>query len=374
MNFGAKRQELRLDDFQALSLFLKDVYSTTDPNQLPAVILKGIHQLIPGEHLGYNEINSRTNDTYCILHPFIPEVISNIPALEQHFTEHPVLENHRKYGNLNAQKITDFLSQCQFRQLGIYQDFYRNLDTEYQLSFFLTADRSKTTIGVAINRKNSDFTERDRTIAELLRPHLIQARQNALAFANLTSHEKCGGESLEQVNTALIVVDHDGKILLGSNRSSLMLIRYFPGFTFQSKGLPVPLYLWMIDCQNRLKAGSISDHPLPVFTQQISRTQLVASFYPTKEDECRIVLKEMKCGKESSLKMEQKLTQRELEIMHWVVEGKTNVEIGLLLERSPRTVDKHLEHIFAKLMVPTRGAAIREFLKLNSNFTTTLQQ
>jgi DNA-binding response OmpR family regulator len=52
-----------------------------------------------------------------------------------------------------------------------------------------------------------------------------------------------------------------------------------------------------------------------------------------------------------------KLTQREAEVLHWVALGKTNVEVGAVLDMSPRTVNKHLEHIFQKLNVETRTAA-----------------
>ncbi|WP_420465331.1 response regulator [Panacagrimonas sp.] len=52
-----------------------------------------------------------------------------------------------------------------------------------------------------------------------------------------------------------------------------------------------------------------------------------------------------------------KLTQREAEVLHWVALGKTNTEVGAVLEMSPRTVNKHLEHIFQKLSVETRTAA-----------------
>lgn len=51
------------------------------------------------------------------------------------------------------------------------------------------------------------------------------------------------------------------------------------------------------------------------------------------------------------------LTQRETDVLRWVVVGKTNAEIGFLLNISPRTVQKHLEHIFGKLGVETRTAA-----------------
>lgn len=51
------------------------------------------------------------------------------------------------------------------------------------------------------------------------------------------------------------------------------------------------------------------------------------------------------------------LTRREAEVLAWVAQGKTNAEIGMILGTSPRTVEKHLEHIYQKLGVETRTAA-----------------
>ena len=52
------------------------------------------------------------------------------------------------------------------------------------------------------------------------------------------------------------------------------------------------------------------------------------------------------------------LTHRENEILGWVARGKTNREIAALLVVSPHTVRKHLEHVFKKLQVHTRTAAV----------------
>lgn len=52
------------------------------------------------------------------------------------------------------------------------------------------------------------------------------------------------------------------------------------------------------------------------------------------------------------------LTVREAEILMWVAHGKTNRDVGEILGSSPRTVNKHLEHIFEKLGVATRAAAV----------------
>jgi DNA-binding response OmpR family regulator/DNA-binding CsgD family transcriptional regulator len=56
------------------------------------------------------------------------------------------------------------------------------------------------------------------------------------------------------------------------------------------------------------------------------------------------------------------LTAREAQVMEWVTAGKTNRDIALILDISPRTVTKHLERIFVKLGVETRTAAVGRVL------------
>ncbi|HEX7466197.1 MAG TPA: helix-turn-helix transcriptional regulator, partial [Usitatibacter sp.] len=52
------------------------------------------------------------------------------------------------------------------------------------------------------------------------------------------------------------------------------------------------------------------------------------------------------------------ITPREAEVLCWVAQGKTNREIGMILGSSARTVQKHLEHVFQKIGVESRTAAI----------------
>jgi len=51
----------------------------------------------------------------------------------------------------------------------------------------------------------------------------------------------------------------------------------------------------------------------------------------------------------------------------WVSRGKTNREISIILSISPRTVQKHLEHIFQKLGVETRTAAAAKGLSIGDS-------
>ncbi len=58
------------------------------------------------------------------------------------------------------------------------------------------------------------------------------------------------------------------------------------------------------------------------------------------------------------------LTSREIELLSWVAQGKSNREIGFILNIRPGTVSKHLEHIYTKLGVCSRTAAVVWFLNI----------
>jgi DNA-binding CsgD family transcriptional regulator len=51
------------------------------------------------------------------------------------------------------------------------------------------------------------------------------------------------------------------------------------------------------------------------------------------------------------------LSKRETEVLSWVVQGKRDSEIGVILEISSRTVEKHVGRILYKLGVENRTTA-----------------
>ena len=79
----------------------------------------------------------------------------------------------------------------------------------------------------------------------------------------------------------------------------------------------------------------------------------------TDEGECLVVLHE-----ESNTAMTRvlvdafKVTEREAEVLYWVIHGKTNRDIGDILGISHRTINKHMDNLFEKLDVETRTAAV----------------
>jgi len=52
------------------------------------------------------------------------------------------------------------------------------------------------------------------------------------------------------------------------------------------------------------------------------------------------------------------LSKREIQVLHWVKNGKTNQEIGQILDISPPTVKNHVQNIMRKLNVTNRAQAV----------------
>jgi ATP/maltotriose-dependent transcriptional regulator MalT len=60
---------------------------------------------------------------------------------------------------------------------------------------------------------------------------------------------------------------------------------------------------------------------------------------------------------------EENLSAREIEVLQWVAKGASNKEIGKSLHISTATVKTHLIHIYGKLGVDDRTAAVTTALE-----------
>jgi DNA-binding CsgD family transcriptional regulator len=64
---------------------------------------------------------------------------------------------------------------------------------------------------------------------------------------------------------------------------------------------------------------------------------------------------------------EHDLTEREVEILDWIAMGKTNPEIGSILDISAFTVKNHVQRVFKKLDVSNRAQAVSKLNFLTAN-------
>ena len=119
-------------------------------------------------------------------------------------------------------------------------------------------------------------------------------------------------------------------------------------------GLPEELRSWL----GAANPSPASDESVGVFDFDFKGETLRARLLGQRADAQLLLLEKLRsrAPAEASL-ASYRLTQREIEVLMWVARGKTNKDIADILGMSPRTVNKHLEHIYVKLGVETRTAA-----------------
>ena len=125
---------------------------------------------------------------------------------------------------------------------------------------------------------------------------------------------------------------------------------------------PASLCDWVRERVTR--AGAPAGEGADTWTCVTGTTRLHCSLHPASaEDEWLLVLTESNNGAAiEALSLQFRLTAREAEVLYWVAQGKTNRDIGDILGTRPKTITKHLEHVFEKLGVETRTAAAARVL------------
>jgi DNA-binding CsgD family transcriptional regulator len=288
-----------------------------------------------------------------VLSPALPDARR---IFERHMPEHPLA----RYPDLDGSAVTlsDFYSRPRFHDLGLYQEFFRRLSLEHQLAIKVPA-LAPLLIVLGLNRSGGrDFSGRDRTLMNLLRPHLVQAYRTAEVLTELRRGITLLERGADGLRRALVVLTGDGRIGFATDRALRWLGRYFGGRRPGPDRLPPDVLAWLRRQETGRRAAA--DPPRP-------RAPLVVKG-PHGHLEARLA---SGAGRRLLLPVERPerpgartlealgLSRREAEVLAWVAEGKTNPEIAAILGLSRRTVGNHLARIYARLGVETRTAAAR---------------
>lgn len=83
--------------------------------------------------------------------------------------QHPVCDYFARTGDLRTRRMTDLVRPSEWRARELYVDYYRPF--QYDIAFRIPAPAGLTKTFM-FRSSRRDFTERDRLVLELLRPHL----------------------------------------------------------------------------------------------------------------------------------------------------------------------------------------------------------
>jgi DNA-binding response OmpR family regulator/DNA-binding CsgD family transcriptional regulator len=144
------------------------------------------------------------------------------------------------------------------------------------------------------------------------------------------------------LDRAILIAAPDGQIVFASQLARVLLAKYFPGHT--PARFPAAL---------TTENAQATSGPDTLLVRRFGAPSPAAA-----GDLIAWFLEEKNAPPGPAALMQLGLTARMAEVLYWVAQGKTNAEIGIILDASARTIAKHIERIFQRLGTENRASAM----------------
>lgn len=158
---------LERPDYEAVWEFLVEVDDLAPDEPYPAAMLERLGSLIASDQVGYqeNDVEGRR-----FLTPGDPD---DDEELYWAVGPCPITDYRVRTGDLTAIRMSDVIGRMRYRDSPFYREYFQPVGLDHVLDLGLSADRHRYRSVVLIRGGDTaDFSERDRAVMELLRPHL----------------------------------------------------------------------------------------------------------------------------------------------------------------------------------------------------------
>jgi len=166
---------------RALMQALEQIHSTKDLCDLPQVLFSALKSLIPGAMVTFDQLDLKTRIATAQISEDSSvgaEVKTRVLEL---MPDHPVVPR-MKSGAKGAIRVTDCITQRQFRSTPHYCDTLRPIGVHYQTVVTLDIPGK---IGATTVLRDKDFSEREVILLRLMAPQIALAHRNAEMFTAL---------------------------------------------------------------------------------------------------------------------------------------------------------------------------------------------
>jgi DNA-binding response OmpR family regulator/DNA-binding CsgD family transcriptional regulator len=210
---------------------------------------------------------------------------------------------------------------------------------------FMTGLKEPEDVLKGLEAGSVDYVTKPVNIAELLARVRIHIANGRVAFGARVA--------LDATGRYLLATDGLGQARWSTPQAGSLLAAAFDQVNAADLKLPDALEAL---ARRMIQAGEL-DKPQPMASRVGSEVS-IAFLGKAGPDEYLFRLTATSgSSEEDVLRVDLGLTAREAEVLIWIARGKSNREISEILLISPRTVNKHLERIFAKLGIENRASA-----------------
>lgn len=290
--------------------------------EFPVRVTDVMRELIPCEHCGYNAMDLDTGRAIVVANPQDVVFDGGPETLARLGHQNPLIVRALA-GDHSVQRLSDHISRPQLHRTELYDEIYRRISLEYQLGVQLPdigrrLGRAGQFVGLSLARHHRDFSQADRLMLELLRPHFAATLERLHELA-LTRAVLAGAQADE--DRWVVLVDGDGAMAWGSDGAE------------EALGTSIGESL---ELNGRF------------------RVRRVPGVYPGLD--ALHVARISRRGAEDLVRLG--LTKRQAEVLALATEGLSAQEIADRLFLSRRTVEKHFDAVYTRLGARNRTQAI----------------
>jgi DNA-binding CsgD family transcriptional regulator len=326
-----------LTDTQLLLELVGEAYSFKDLAEYRTGVLELLNRVVPADRVAYNEI--APDEAFALMIPGFDE--SLIPTFAALAHENPLISRFQRTGDGRPYRISDMIDRQTFHATALYQEFYRQMGVESQVAFSLPSPPTLL-VGLALTREREDFTDREVQLLALARPHLMQAYRNAELASARAAMLAALEQGLNTLGRHVVVLDPHGRVEFATDGARRLL-----GEAAGSR-LPPEVRTWI--SEHRARHPERRPAAEPLILHGSGECVLVRLLPSRREDRREVLLLEGGTGELSvDVLRGLGLTVRQAEALRLIALGHSPSQSAAEMGIAPRTVHKHLQHVYSKL-------------------------
>jgi DNA-binding CsgD family transcriptional regulator len=365
------RLTLRQRDIETLLVVVATLAEPCPLDQLRQRSVEAIPTIVRSSLTAWNEVDpaSGTLSSPAIHPPPTTHVGGSFEAglavFAAHAHQHPVLGHFIATGDGRPYAISDFVSQAQFHETPLYQEFYRVLGVDDQIALQLPSP--SPVVAITLHQDWQTFTRRERLLLNLIRPQLSQGYRNAQAYERLDRLLTAVEHHIETAGEGLLLLDNHDHVDYASPNAQIILARWYG--TWRQPALPDRLDQWIrAHHTSRLPPAP----PWPLMLQRHRRQLTVRRLPIPRDNGIALLVTEHELTRSAGAVLARLgLTPRQSEVLDLATQGRTNAQIAAQLHISPNTVEAHMTNALNKLGVDNRTAAANLIHQATSDATHT---
>lgn len=345
--------------------FILDVNECAGVEELRRVVPAGLGRLIDCDRASVNEVDISPDRRDVVPTP-VPEWWKGYGQVYlAHATDHPALGGDQGYALNRPICLDDPAIRVRWSKSVLHHEYFEPLRIRHQLSALVSLRRT-TLVAVALNRTARGFTMRERLLLKLICPHIQQALELRDEMGECASPESMDGDTRATEPELISVNPDSGRVRMLSETADRSLRGFLSRKSVFAAGnsLSEEARSWLREqIAMRATEGILSLAPPRPFVQRGREGTIVLRLVNVVRGSAVLAVQMNPGGFQESRGEWCQLTVRESEVLGWIGDGKRNAEIARILGVSPRTVEKHVEHVLDKLHVENRATAIRRMLE-----------